>query len=187
MLGDDDWTLRDDSTLAVEEAADLMRERGLSAVRQFCFATGVAPHPRLADAWDVMIGAFFQTHELPVEEAFDGEPLDDASVAGVHSKIDDLLSLEGPLAEPGLRAATDTLRWPRVADVTTRKRGRDGTLQTRGFSSGLVSLRSTRRKPGRALLTAGRVTAVAGGPERRNALDRMDDDVFQGDVHEAVA
>jgi hypothetical protein len=82
----------------VEEAVQLLQERALDAVRQWCFANGIQPHPRLADAVDIMLTGLI---EAPPAE---GEDIEEEAAAS-RSNLERLLSLEAPESEAGLRDA----------------------------------------------------------------------------------
>jgi hypothetical protein len=105
VIGDDDFTLLDDATVAVEEIASTLRERVVSGTRQWCFANGQAPHARLEEAWDLMIEAIMLSEELPEE----GEP-DEAALDAVDNRARSLLSLSGPNTGTDLAEAMEQVR-----------------------------------------------------------------------------
>lgn len=111
---DDDSTLLDDSAVAVEEVAEVIRRRGLSAIRQWCFANNIPPHAQLGDAWDVMVEAMMQ---VPADDELDDDGLFDESVPlgndahsgavvdAARANVDDLLALNDPATTPELQRA----------------------------------------------------------------------------------
>ncbi len=48
---DDELNAEEDDELDVEEVADDVHAAAVSAVRRWCFANGMQPHPRLPEAW----------------------------------------------------------------------------------------------------------------------------------------
>lgn len=96
----------DEDDGVVEQAVDVLRERGLSAIRQWCFANGLAPHPRLPEAWDTIAEAMMQTEELPDP----GEELDDETADEIHSKMTSLLSFAPADAEAETLQALEQIR-----------------------------------------------------------------------------
>ncbi len=96
---DGDFTLRDDASEAMDSALSTLRDAGLGAVRQWCFASDEAPHPRLADAWEIMIESILQIGADPEEGA------DDADGAELRRSIKHLASLEGRNASRDLSDA----------------------------------------------------------------------------------
>ncbi len=106
VLGDDDFTLLDDTTQALEETIGDLRCRGLNAVRQWCFANGMAPHSRLADAWDMMVQSILQ--DEPPDE--DEEELDEQLPDSTAVNIARLVGLEDPQGQVGLRQAFEQVR-----------------------------------------------------------------------------
>ncbi|MBN2560709.1 MAG: hypothetical protein JXQ75_07255 [Phycisphaerae bacterium] len=65
IVGDEDFTMLDDSDVAVGDAADALRDRWLNAVRQWCFASGMQPHPALSEALDIVIESILHIPEGP--------------------------------------------------------------------------------------------------------------------------
>ncbi|MCK4340356.1 MAG: hypothetical protein KAY37_01365 [Phycisphaerae bacterium] len=107
VLGDGDFTPLDDAEEVVEEVTERLRERGLGAVRQWCFANGIAPHPRLSEAWDVMIEAMMQVEVSPEEDEFS-----DATVTpeAVQENMAALISLGPAEIEDELLDALDQIQ-----------------------------------------------------------------------------
>lgn len=60
VLGSGESTLLDDDDMALTEMLEGIKERGLAAVRQWCFANGSRPHPLLPQAWDITFEAIGQ-------------------------------------------------------------------------------------------------------------------------------
>ena len=91
VIGDDDFTLLDDDQLAVDEVTDEIKTKGLAAVRQWCFGNGIAPHPRLPEAWDLLFEALFQT-DIETEDGVLSEEEADATIENLGRS----LALEDP-------------------------------------------------------------------------------------------
>jgi len=104
IVGDDDFTLMDDETLEIEAVFDKVYEQGLSAIRQWCFANGEAPHPRLAEAWEASLTTIIQADEAWRE---DEEP-SEAELSKLRDEMDTLLTTD-PKAAPEIRAAQDQI------------------------------------------------------------------------------
>ena len=105
VIGDDDFTLLNDTTVAVEEVAAMLRAKVVSGTRQWCFANGQVPHPRLGEAWDLVLEAIMLSEELSEE----GEP-DEAALDAVDNRAQSLLSLAGPEAGADLAEAMEQVR-----------------------------------------------------------------------------
>ena len=100
VIGDDRFALEDDSDLALDEASAMLTERALDKVREWCFANGMVPHPRLRDALELTLEAALQVDSIPEED----EP-DEASGAAGIDNVHRFLSLEDPSAQQELLAA----------------------------------------------------------------------------------
>jgi len=103
-IADDSFTLLDDSQLALEEVVDNMAQRVVEAVRKWCFANRVAPHPRLAEAWDIVSEAMMQGDDVPEDP--DGEIVVGEQMT---SGVTDLLALESPQIAEELRLAMNQI------------------------------------------------------------------------------
>jgi len=102
---DDSELAVDDSESAVDEAFDTIKEHGLSAVRQWCFANGERPHPRLPEAWDIMFEAMMQ-----VEPASDDAEMTDEECDVASGNIQRFLDIEPPNEAAGLAEALSQVR-----------------------------------------------------------------------------
>lgn len=101
----------------IEEVAETFQDRLLSAVRQWCFANGLVPHPRLAEAVQIVL-----TSLLEATVALDEE--DDDPQASAELNVERMLSLETPESQAQLNEA--------LAQVT-------GLMQSVGGPSGLAA------------------------------------------------
>ncbi len=101
---DDDFTLLDDDAQTFEEGTAEAHRRMLDGARTWCFANGIAPHPRLPDAVDVIMESILQTPEIDP----DGPP-DEAAFAASDASLGRLLSFEQPDTEHELRTALEQL------------------------------------------------------------------------------
>jgi len=90
-MGDDDFSLLDDEEIAFEEACEEMKQRGLDAVRQWCFANGFQPHSKLPEAWDIAMEALLQT-EIEGSDAV----MNDEECERAADKMAQLMSLHDP-------------------------------------------------------------------------------------------
>lgn len=95
-------TLDDEDADVVEEGVELFQERALDAVRRWCFANGHQPHPRLAEAVEVMLTGMLQTPDM-------GEDALDETAQTACGNVERLLSMESARSESELREAFDQL------------------------------------------------------------------------------
>ncbi|MCG3128989.1 MAG: hypothetical protein CHACPFDD_03885 [Phycisphaerae bacterium] len=108
----------DEGDADFEWMCEQMRVAGLGAVRQWCFANGRAPHPQLAEAWDVMLEAMFQMNDVPGEI----EHLDASESNDFNHNVHTFLDLEQADHSAGLREALKqivefTSRFENVAEM----------------------------------------------------------------------
>lgn len=94
----------DEDKQAVEEAIAQVRERGLSAVRQYCFANGQAPHPRLPEAWDLIMTALMQIDDDTEDE---NTPPSDATCEQTDDYVARMLAMEDPASQVELAMALE--------------------------------------------------------------------------------
>jgi hypothetical protein len=124
QVGNDDFTLLDDSRLAVEHVVDTVGQRIVDGVRRWCFANRIPPHPRLAEAWDIVSEAMMQ-FEDPGEDADVDPEVAAAAGAVAESDVEDLLALETPETAADLRAAIEQIhafmrQFQSAADMSAR-------------------------------------------------------------------
>jgi len=103
----------DEDETVVEETIDVLRENGVDAVRQWCFAQGMRPHPRLAEAWDITFAAISQLESVPEDEdEEDGEEVDltEEQYETLFDNLDRFLSFESPEDERGIMEALGQLQ-----------------------------------------------------------------------------
>ena len=101
VVGDDDFTLVDEDDIAVAEAADELNDRWLSAVRKWCFANSIKPHPRMAEALDIMLESILQA---PDAEEIEDTP-DAVDMDGVSGNLDRSMGILDPKDADELIAA----------------------------------------------------------------------------------
>jgi hypothetical protein len=99
-IGYDDFSLLDDEELEFEERYDEIKHNGLDAACRWCFANGIQPHPKLPDAWDVLIEAMLQTDSVEMDRLMSNEEYD----LGVDN-LERLIDLNGPRGSVELREA----------------------------------------------------------------------------------
>ena len=104
IIGHDDFSLISDEEAEGEKIVAELHDRMLNGVRGWCFANGVAPHPRLPDAADVLLEAMAQAPRGPG----DG-PYDQPAAEEVTKNLIDLLELATPVEERDLQEAIDQL------------------------------------------------------------------------------
>lgn len=89
------------------EALTQFQEAAVDAVRRWCFANGIKPHPRLSEAVALtLVGALQAT--LSGEEPIDEEPSNEA-VSQAQDNIDRLLSSVSPEEDKSLQEALDQI------------------------------------------------------------------------------
>lgn len=117
-MADEDWDEEeedgdeDEEALdGVEAAAEMARGHALTAVRQWCFAHGEQPHPRLPEALDIMFESILQMRA----SAASAEP--DAEAEDGQRNMAQLLSMERPAVAADVAEAIRQLS--RYADQFT--------------------------------------------------------------------
>lgn len=86
----------------IEEFVDDLHNRWTNAVRQWCFANGQVPHPRMGEAVGVLLESLMQ---IPADSEGEGEDSAEEHAAVVFENLNRLIGItQGPDAE-GLRAA----------------------------------------------------------------------------------
>ncbi|MEE9294500.1 MAG: hypothetical protein V3W34_06015 [Phycisphaerae bacterium] len=96
--------LLDEDDEEIGEVFDSMKEKGLDAVRQWCFANGNEAHPRLPEAWDVTLEAICQ-----VESFDDDDEPSDQGCSDAGDNIERLMGFESPQAQYELKEALHQL------------------------------------------------------------------------------
>ena len=105
IIGPDDLYEPDEATAAVEEVTEAFAERVLDKVREWCFAEGRVPHPRLPDAIDLMAASMLNADsDTEGEDAANDVLADSAS-----GNLDRFLEFESPQSKWELSAATAQL------------------------------------------------------------------------------
>lgn len=101
--------LRDETELAVDEVADLVTDRALEKVRQWCFSNGLVPHPRLPDVIELTLESVLQAggavDDEENEQNLEDEELDDRTAEQASANFERFLSLEPPVDAQGLSEA----------------------------------------------------------------------------------
>lgn len=114
ILGMDDFTLIDDDEQALEETANQTSAALAKAVRQWCFATGRAPEPRLEEAVDIFFEALLALEAFEDDESLPNDEDDriaPAQIAEVDDHLERLLSVyEDEQHRAELRDAIDQVR-----------------------------------------------------------------------------
>jgi hypothetical protein len=123
----------DETQVAIEQVAGVIREKGAEAVRKWCFANSEAPHPRVAEAWDVTIEAMMQTDGLPEDEGkLAAEDIDRLDV-----RVAKLLAFETPAGAADLRAALE-----QVGRFVSQFNSTGGLLEALGLREAFDDLES---------------------------------------------
>lgn len=104
VLDDTDFSLVDDDDLALNETIEETRAQLLAGARQWCFANKVVPHPRLAEAIDVVFESIMQAAIDP-DSAIEAPDSSDAQ-----AQVSDMLALESAADRAQLMAALGQLQ-----------------------------------------------------------------------------
>lgn len=63
IIGDDDFTLLNDKDCALQEMIDQVQRKGTDAIRRWCFANHITPHPILDQAFEILVVAAAEGEE----------------------------------------------------------------------------------------------------------------------------
>ena len=72
MMGSDDFTLVDEDKDGLDDTLSLLEDRMLNAAKEWCFANGQSPHPRLED----VVGAAVEAMVQNIPEGIDEDELE---------------------------------------------------------------------------------------------------------------
>lgn len=95
----EDLQEEEELTQAFEEMADDFQDRLLNAVRQWCFANRLVPHPRLPEAVEIMVTALLEAPGTTDDKSAD------ARAAAAELNFERLLAFEPPESQATLREA----------------------------------------------------------------------------------
>ncbi len=93
IMGDHQLTPEDEDNLAIEELSDELNHRIVTAVRKWCFANGNEPHPRLADAVDIMLESMMQVPDSDEDEE-DEHGFPDLDMETMDTNMDRLMDVD---------------------------------------------------------------------------------------------
>lgn len=104
LLDEEEDPIQDAELL--DEAKNLMRQRATDAVRKWCFAKGIQPHPRLEEAVGLILESIVQVQN----HGDDGEEMDTDKTAGAaNANMAAFLSLEAPSEAAFLQEGLDQI------------------------------------------------------------------------------
>ncbi|MFQ5502665.1 MAG: hypothetical protein ACE5EQ_10260 [Phycisphaerae bacterium] len=93
IMGNQQLATKDEDDLAVAELSDELNHRVVNAVRKWCFANGNEPHPRLADAVDIMLESMIQVPDSDEDEV-DEYGFPDPDMETIDTNMDRLLDVD---------------------------------------------------------------------------------------------